>query len=98
VEKAVDNVENLGFSTAILWFCPWKRELHKAMHIGCTMGWRLRYVPGAPRKNFNGNPTEKLDSRQNCVEVSEDISRNRQNFCEKAPNTAPYDFSSKGNT
>ena len=50
MEKAVDNVENLGFSTAISGFCFWKRELHKAVHIGCTWGWRLRYVPGAPKK------------------------------------------------
>ena len=98
VEKPVENVENLGFSTAISVFCKKIPAMHKALHKHRRAAGAVALCRRRTLKNFKEKPAKKLDSRQNCPQNPGTVSGKWENFCEKAPKTVLYDFTSRGNT
>ena len=98
VEKFVENVENLGFSTGISLLCKRCAPMYNPAHKPVAEEMKVALCCRRSQGKFKEKPAKKLDSRQNSPWSPDAISRKRGNFCEKAPNTVPYDFTSRGNT
>ena len=98
VENPVENVENLWVSTAILLFWQQARQMHKMLYKHGGSRWPIALCCRRTLEKIEEKPAKKCLLQQSYLQNPGVLSRNRENFCEKAPKTVRYDFTTGGNT